>query len=209
VHSPPPAPLLSSDLSDRLADSGELVASEGLANSSLAHTVAVRNGQTLTTDGPFAEVKEHLAGFYLIEVESFDRAVQIAARSPAATKVAISSDRFTPLRLARLSVLRSSSASSETLIFLAPLPIFGRPGPPRSFRSWARSAGVIGRVFSKTNGLSNSLVARESSAALISSGCLVAGFIAFSGEISVSPDRSTIGCALHRPLPEPIWMEHK
>jgi hypothetical protein len=71
-------------LSDRLADSGELVASEGLANASLAHTVVVRDGQTLTTDGPFAEVKEHLAGFYLIEVESFDRAVEIAAQVPDA-----------------------------------------------------------------------------------------------------------------------------
>jgi hypothetical protein len=51
-------------LSERLADSGELVASEGLANASLAHTVAVRDRQTLITDGPFAEVKEHLARFY-------------------------------------------------------------------------------------------------------------------------------------------------
>src|SRR5687767_7323010 len=67
-------------LSDELLDTGELVAGEGLANASLAHTVAVRNGRTLTTDGPFAELKEHLAGFYLIEVASFERAVEIAAR---------------------------------------------------------------------------------------------------------------------------------
>ena len=72
------------DLNDELLETGELVAGEGLANSSLAHTVAVRNGRTVTSDGPFAELKEHLAGFYLIEVASFERAVEIAARIPDA-----------------------------------------------------------------------------------------------------------------------------
>ena len=65
-------------------DSGELVAGEGLANSSQAHTVRVRDGETVTSDGPFAELKEHLAGFYLVEVASFERAVEIAARIPDA-----------------------------------------------------------------------------------------------------------------------------
>ncbi len=72
------------ELRDGLLESGELVAGEGLANSSMAHTVSVRNGQTLTSDGPFAELKEHLAGFYLVEVSSFERAVEIAARVPDA-----------------------------------------------------------------------------------------------------------------------------
>ena len=72
------------ELHEALLESGELVAGEGLANASLAHTIAVRDGRTVTTDGPFAEIKEHLAGFYLIEVESFERAVAIAARVPDA-----------------------------------------------------------------------------------------------------------------------------
>lgn len=72
------------ELRDELLDSGELVAGEGLANSSMAHTVAVRDGRTLVSDGPFAELKEHLAGFYLVEVPSLERAVEIAARTPDA-----------------------------------------------------------------------------------------------------------------------------
>jgi hypothetical protein len=44
----------------------------------------VREGRTLTSDGPFAEVKEHLAGFYLIECQSQERAVELAARVPDA-----------------------------------------------------------------------------------------------------------------------------
>ena len=72
-------------LTDDLAASGELIVSEGLADPSLAKRVSVREGRTMTTDGPFAEVKEHLAGFYLIECESIDRAVELAARVPDAT----------------------------------------------------------------------------------------------------------------------------
>ena len=49
-----------------------------------ATTVRVRNGKTLTTDGPFAETKEQLGGYYLIEVPDLDQAVHWAARCPAA-----------------------------------------------------------------------------------------------------------------------------
>jgi hypothetical protein len=71
-------------LTEQLAASGELVASEGLASPSRAKRVSVREGQTITTDGPFAEVKEHLAGFYLIECDSVERAIELAARVPDA-----------------------------------------------------------------------------------------------------------------------------
>jgi hypothetical protein len=71
-------------LTDDLAASGELIVSEGLADPSLAKRVSVRDGRTMTSDGPFAEVKEHLAGFYLIEVDSMERAVELAARVPDA-----------------------------------------------------------------------------------------------------------------------------
>lgn len=71
-------------LTDELAASGELVVSEGLADPALGRRVTVRDGATLIADGPFAEVKEHLAGFYLVDCETPDRAVEIAARIPDA-----------------------------------------------------------------------------------------------------------------------------
>src|SRR5512138_847804 len=49
-----------------------------------ATTVRVRNGKRLTTDGPFAETKEQLGGFYLIEADNLDQAINVAARIPAA-----------------------------------------------------------------------------------------------------------------------------
>jgi hypothetical protein len=72
------------DLSEQLAASGELVVSEGLADPSLAKRVSVREGRTLATDGPFAEVKEYLAGFYLVECDTVEQAVELAARVPDA-----------------------------------------------------------------------------------------------------------------------------
>lgn len=71
-------------LNDDLTESGELIVSEALADVSLARRVTVREGRTMTTDGPFAEVKEHLAGFYLVECESIERAIEWAARAPDA-----------------------------------------------------------------------------------------------------------------------------
>jgi hypothetical protein len=72
-------------LTEALAASGELIVSEGLADPSMAKRVSVREGRTMTSDGPFAEVKEHLAGFYLVECDSMERAVELAARAPDAT----------------------------------------------------------------------------------------------------------------------------
>lgn len=71
-------------LSDELAESGELIVSEGLAEPTMGKRVSVRDGRTLVTDGPFAEVKEHLAGFLLVECESIEQATEIAARVPDA-----------------------------------------------------------------------------------------------------------------------------
>jgi hypothetical protein len=71
-------------LSEELSGSGELVASEGLADPSLGIRVTAREGEPMTTDGPFAEVKEHLAGFLLVDCDSSERAVEIAARVPDA-----------------------------------------------------------------------------------------------------------------------------
>ena len=71
-------------LEEELAASGELIVSEALADPSLTTRVSVRDRQTLTSDGPFAEAKELLAGFFLLECESIDRAVEVAARMPEA-----------------------------------------------------------------------------------------------------------------------------
>ena len=60
---------------------GELVTSEGLADVSLAKRVAVRDGQVQTTDGPFAEAKEYAAGFYVVDCESEERVIEIAAET--------------------------------------------------------------------------------------------------------------------------------
>ena len=71
-------------LGEALAESGELVVSEGLDDQANAVRVRLRDGETMTTDGPFAEVKEQLAGFYLVECESLERAIELAARVPDA-----------------------------------------------------------------------------------------------------------------------------
>jgi hypothetical protein len=71
-------------LNEDLAESGEMIASAALADPSLARRVLVREGQTITSDGPFAEVKEHLAGIFLVECEGLERAVEVAARVPEA-----------------------------------------------------------------------------------------------------------------------------
>src|ERR1700730_8595992 len=71
-------------LKEGLIASGELIVSEALADPSLTRRVAVHDGQTMTTDGPFAEAKELLAGFFLLECESMERAIEHAARIPEA-----------------------------------------------------------------------------------------------------------------------------
>jgi hypothetical protein len=64
--------------------SGHYVAGEALQPVGTATTVRIRNGKVSTTDGPFAETKEQLAGFYLVDAENLDEAIQIAAKIPPA-----------------------------------------------------------------------------------------------------------------------------
>lgn len=64
--------------------SGNYVAGEALHPVSTATTIRVRNGRLSTTDGPFAETKEQLGGFYLIEARDLNEAIQIASRIPSA-----------------------------------------------------------------------------------------------------------------------------
>jgi hypothetical protein len=60
-----------------------------LAARDTATTVRVRGGETLTTDGPFVEMKESIGGYYLLEAETLDDAIAIAARIPAAEHGAV------------------------------------------------------------------------------------------------------------------------
>jgi hypothetical protein len=65
-------------------DRGVLLAAEPLYPVETATTVRVRNGITTVTDGPFAETKEHLAGFYLLDARDLNDAIQMAAKIPPA-----------------------------------------------------------------------------------------------------------------------------
>ena len=71
-------------LTEEMTSAGELIVSEGLADPELAKWVSVRDGETFASDGPFAEVKEHLAGFYLLDCDSMERAIEWAAKVPDA-----------------------------------------------------------------------------------------------------------------------------
>jgi hypothetical protein len=72
------------EYSRALAASGVLRGGSELASVTNATTVRVRNGRTLTADGPFMETKEQLGGYYLIEVPNLDEAIKWAAKIPSA-----------------------------------------------------------------------------------------------------------------------------
>jgi len=67
-----------------IIQSGHFKAGDGLQPTMTATTVRVRDGKTLTTDGPFAETREQLGGYYLVEAKDLDTALGIAARIPGA-----------------------------------------------------------------------------------------------------------------------------
>lgn len=68
----------------RIVDSGEMVAGDPLQGTETATTVAVRDGETTVTDGPFTETKEVLGGYYIVDVDTRERAEQLAAELPSA-----------------------------------------------------------------------------------------------------------------------------
>jgi hypothetical protein len=65
-----------------IIDRGLMKGGEALQPTSTATSVRVRNGDTLTTDGPFAETKDQLGGFYLVDCKDLDEAIEVAARIP-------------------------------------------------------------------------------------------------------------------------------
>ena len=72
------------DYTQELRDSGAMIAGDALEPTQTATTVRVQNDETLTTDGPFAETKEQLGGYYLVEADSLDEAIDWAAKIPGA-----------------------------------------------------------------------------------------------------------------------------
>jgi len=72
------------DYMDELKRSGHFIVSNALQRGRTARTVRVRSGKAIITDGPFAETKEQLAGFFLIEAKDMDEACEVASRFPGA-----------------------------------------------------------------------------------------------------------------------------
>jgi hypothetical protein len=67
-----------------MTESGEMLSTHALGDPTISAVVRVRDGQPVVTDGPYAEAKEHMAGYYLVDVESRERAYELAARIPDA-----------------------------------------------------------------------------------------------------------------------------
>lgn len=86
LHSHPDSPRDDECLAyaQSVQESGRMLAAEPLESVQTATTVRMRNGKVSITDGPFAETKEQLAGFYLIEARDLNDALQVAANIPAA-----------------------------------------------------------------------------------------------------------------------------
>jgi hypothetical protein len=76
----------STELAQAIRASGQYLAANPLEPTSMATSVRVRNGKRLVTDGPFAETREQLGGYFLIEAKNLDEALGIAARIPMARK---------------------------------------------------------------------------------------------------------------------------
>ena len=97
---------------NELAGSGRLIAAEPLQPAHTATTVRVRNGKAALFDGPFAETKELLAGFYLIEAKDLNEALAVAARIPPAKYGSV---EVRPVRALDVAGYRSfSPAEAET-----------------------------------------------------------------------------------------------
>ena len=76
----------STQLAHQIRASGQYLAAARCSPTSMATSVRVRNGKRLVTDGPFAETREQLGGYFLIEANNLDEAIGVAARIPTARK---------------------------------------------------------------------------------------------------------------------------
>jgi hypothetical protein len=92
--------------------SGYCLASEALQSVQTATTVRLRNGKLAVTDGPFAETKEQLAGFYMIEARDLNEAIQIASKIPPARVGCV---EVRPIRPIRETVARAESQQRNSI----------------------------------------------------------------------------------------------
>jgi hypothetical protein len=74
----------STELAHKLKANGQFLAASPLQSVSTATSVQVRNGERLVTDGPFAETREQLGGYFMVEAKNLDQAIDIAGRIPGA-----------------------------------------------------------------------------------------------------------------------------
>ena len=93
-----------------IRENGQCLASEALESVHTATTVRVRNGQVSITDGPFAETKEQLTGFYMIEAHDLDEAIRIAAGIPPAR---VGSIEVRPIRPIRETVAQAAASKDH------------------------------------------------------------------------------------------------
>lgn len=85
---------------DALVDGGHMIFTGALQPSNAAACVRVRHGKTAVTDGPFAETKEQVAGFFLIEARDLNEAIQVASRIPSARLGTVEVRALAPLVIA-------------------------------------------------------------------------------------------------------------
>lgn len=93
-----------------IRESGHCLASEALEPVATATTVRVRDGRTTVVDGPFAETKEQLAGFYMVEARDLNEAIRIASRIPPAR---VGSVEVRPIRPIREDVARAAAEAKS------------------------------------------------------------------------------------------------
>ena len=100
------------DFDTAIRKSGHCSASEALESVKTASTVRVRNGKLSVTDGPFAETKEQLAGFYMIEAKNLNEAIQLASGIPPAR---VGSVEVRPIRPIRETVAQAGSQRRKNI----------------------------------------------------------------------------------------------
>ena len=116
---------------DGVKKSGHYVGGEALQPTNTATSVRVRQGKTSTTDGPFAETKEQLGGYYLIEARDLNDAIQVAARIPGARGGTWKCDRSRNSRSPKSTALCPRSRATTQVPPSRPYTVPSRAGSSR------------------------------------------------------------------------------
>jgi hypothetical protein len=95
-----------------LVDSGELLGGDPLQGTDTATTIRLRAGEPVPSDGPFAETKEYLCGYYLVECADLDRAIELAGRVPGMAMGSVEVRPVLPMAMSATNVV-NAAASGE------------------------------------------------------------------------------------------------